>query len=83
MMSLLASQRDIQNYGIPSDLSAVINLAGEKMFDPSQKWHFLKSTIWTSRVLTTKTLRIAIDDLPESEKPKVFMSMSGVGKFIP
>lgn len=65
--------------GIPPNTQAVINVAGENVLNPLKRWNedFIEE-VTASRVETTKLLANAIEQ--SSEKPKIFISMSGVGK---
>ena len=60
---------------------AVVNTAGQNVFDKSKRWtDAFKDEVISSRVQTTATLAQAI--AKAEEKPKVFVSMSGVGEGI-
>ena len=60
---------------------AVVNTAGQNIFDKTKRWtDSFKEDVINSRVHTTATLAEAI--AKADEKPKVFVSMSGVGEGI-
>lgn len=76
------SWQDLQNSGLPDNTTAVVNLAGQNVLDLKQKWNAgFKQNIWNSRVNTTAALAKAI--VNASKKPKVFVSISGVGIYKP
>lgn len=76
------SWQDIQNKGIPEGTTAVINLAGQNVLDIKQRWNAgFKQNIWNSRVNTTTALANAICN--STLKPKVFVTISGVGIYPP
>lgn len=73
---------DICSSGLPSGVTAVVNLAGQNILDAWQKWTpGFKQNVWNSRVNTTHTLAKAIQKA--SERPKVFATISGVGIYQP
>lgn len=88
MCSLLAGQYkhcsgflqiDVSSKGLPKGITAVVNLAGQNILDPASRWNdAFKQNVRNSRIKTTRTLAQAIADA--DERPKVFISMSGVGK---
>ena len=64
--------------GLPPSTTAVVSLAGQNILDPKRRWTAgFKQNVWNSRVNTTRSLAKAIIDAPQ--KPKVFVSISGVG----
>ncbi|KAF4528121.1 hypothetical protein B566_EDAN016324 [Ephemera danica] len=68
---------DIQRSGIPEDCKVVINVAGQNILDPMQRWTAgFKQNVWASRVNTTKSLANAITNA--GNKPDVFVTVSGV-----
>ncbi|KAH0946962.1 hypothetical protein HN011_001620 [Eciton burchellii] len=74
------SWTDVERFGLPEDTSAVINLAGQNVFDMTQKWSTeFKEKIRNSRVGTTKILATAI----QNTKAKVFICISGVAGYKP
>jgi len=64
---------------IPLDTVAVINAAGEPILEPTRLWTSkFKKSVWDSRILTNQYLVNAIDNM-NTQKPKLFVSFSGVG----
>ncbi|XP_032672328.1 epimerase family protein SDR39U1 isoform X2 [Odontomachus brunneus] len=60
--------------------SAVINLAGQNVLDPTQRWSpGFKQNVRNSRVKTTKALADAI----QNTKATIFMTISGVAYYKP
>jgi len=75
---------EIEKKGIPADCTAVVNLAGQNIFDMTRRWTpGFKQNVYSSRVYTTKMLSDAIEKAQKDSKPKVFISMSGVGYYKP
>ncbi|KAL1128906.1 hypothetical protein AAG570_013440 [Ranatra chinensis] len=73
---------DVCASGLPSGVTAVVNLAGQNILDPKQRWTpGFKQNVWNSRVNTTFTLAKAIASA--AQKPKVFVTVSGVGIYRP
>ncbi|KAK9502875.1 hypothetical protein O3M35_011566 [Rhynocoris fuscipes] len=73
---------DICSSGLPSGVTAVVNLAGQNVLDPTQRWTpGFKQNVWNSRINTTFTLSKAI--INAKEKPKVYATISGVGIYKP
>lgn len=71
-------QFDICSSGLPSGVTAVVNLAGQNVLDPKQRWTpGFKQNVWNSRINTTFTLAKAITNA--KIKPDVFVTISGVG----
>lgn len=69
---------DISSSGLPTGVNAVINLAGQNILDPMQRWTpGFKQNVWNSRVNTTLTLAKAIEQA--DVKPSAFITISGVG----
>lgn len=66
---------------MPSGVTAVVNLAGQNILDPTKRWTpGLKQNVRNSRINTTFNLAQAI--MKAKEKPEVFVCISGVGKCI-
>jgi len=66
---------------LPANTVAVVSLAGQNVLDPTRRWTpGFKQNVWASRVNTTQSLVQAITRAPV--KPKVFISISGVGKTV-
>lgn len=73
---------DITSNGLPEGVTAVVNLAGQNVLDPTRRWTpGFKQNVRNSRVNTTHTLAQAITKA--RQKPNVFVSMSGVGVYKP
>ncbi|MCL4127045.1 UNVERIFIED_CONTAM: hypothetical protein GTU68_054270, partial [Idotea baltica] len=73
---------ELEKQGLPSETTAVINLAGQNLLDPTRGWSpGFKQNVWASRVNTTQYLVNAIKEA--KIKPKVFVSTSGVGFYPP
>ncbi|XP_011141428.1 epimerase family protein SDR39U1 isoform X2 [Harpegnathos saltator] len=70
----------MERCGLPENTSAVINLAGQNILDPTQRWSSgFKQNVKNSRVKTTKTLADAI----QNTKATVFLTISGVAYYKP
>ncbi|KAJ1528485.1 hypothetical protein ONE63_006894 [Megalurothrips usitatus] len=68
--------------GLPKSTVAVVNLAGQNILDPKRRWTpGFKQNVWNSRVNTTSSLAKSI--VANEEKPKVFITISGVGIYPP
>uniref|UniRef100_A0A1B6H8T3 NAD-dependent epimerase/dehydratase domain-containing protein n=1 Tax=Homalodisca liturata TaxID=320908 RepID=A0A1B6H8T3_9HEMI len=73
---------DLQTSGLPQGVTAVVNLAGQNVLDPLQRWTpGFKQNVFNSRVNTTHNLAQAI--IKAEVKPKVFVCISGVGVYKP
>lgn len=73
---------DLAESGLPANTVAVVSLAGQNVLDPTRRWTpGFKQNVWSSRVNTTQSLAQAIIRAPV--KPKVFISISGVGIYQP
>uniref|UniRef100_A0A0V0G9Y5 Putative nucleoside-diphosphate sugar epimerase n=1 Tax=Triatoma dimidiata TaxID=72491 RepID=A0A0V0G9Y5_TRIDM len=73
---------DICSSGLPNGVTAVVNLAGQNVLDPRQRWTpGFKQNVWNSRINTTFTLAKAITNA--KMKPNVFVTISGVGIYKP
>ncbi|XP_077983027.1 epimerase family protein SDR39U1-like [Glandiceps talaboti] len=72
---------ELEKNGLPA-CSAVLSLSGENVLNPLKRWNenFQKEIV-SSRVDATRKLANAISDT--SEKPEVFVTMSGVGYYKP
>lgn len=72
------SDKEIPESSCFSDVEVVIHLAGEGIAD--KYWtKSRKKRLWDSRVIGTKNLISAILRLPESSRPKTFISGSAIG----
>ncbi|CAK9827857.1 Epimerase family protein SDR39U1 [Anthophora retusa] len=74
------SWHDLECYGLPENTTAVINVAGQNILDPTQRWsEGFKQNVINSRVKTTKSLANAI----LNSKAEVFVAISGVSYYKP
>jgi NAD dependent epimerase/dehydratase family enzyme len=74
-------QTELAESGLPLNTVAVVSLAGQNVLDPTRRWTpGFKQNVWASRVNTTQSLAHAVIRAPF--KPKVFISISGVGKTV-
>ncbi|XP_075978473.1 epimerase family protein SDR39U1 isoform X2 [Anticarsia gemmatalis] len=72
----------LEHQGLPKQTSAVVNLAGQQFMDFTKTWTpGFKQNVRNSRVYTTKALATAINK--STEKPKVFVVITGVGAYEP
>lgn len=70
--------------GIPERTDAVINVAGQNVLDPTRRWTpGFKQNVIASRVHTNQMLVNVINQCDSHQKPKVFVSISGVGYYRP
>ncbi|XP_020286225.1 epimerase family protein SDR39U1 isoform X2 [Pseudomyrmex gracilis] len=70
----------MESYGLPENTSAVINVAGQNVLDPMQRWSpGFKQNVRNSRVKTTKALADAI----KNTKVESFVTISGVAYYKP
>ncbi|XP_018336000.1 epimerase family protein SDR39U1 [Agrilus planipennis] len=73
---------DLKEKGLPEPTTAVVNLAGQNVLDPSRRWTTgFKQNVWNSRVNTTTALANAINRAETT--PTAFVTMSGVGIYKP
>lgn len=73
---------ELAESGLPANTVAVVSLAGQNVLNPTRRWTpGFKQNVWASRVNTTQSLVQAIIRAPV--KPKVFISISGVGIYQP
>ncbi|XP_015594016.1 epimerase family protein SDR39U1 isoform X2 [Cephus cinctus] len=71
---------ELERCGLPEDISAVINVAGQNILDPRCRWTpGFKQNVWNSRVYTTKTLAKAV----VHTKAETFATISGVAYYKP
>lgn len=76
------SWTDLDRSGLPEDTSAVVNLAGQNVLDPSRLWSDgFKQNVWNSRINTTSSIVRAITSA--QKKPEVFINISGVSNYKP
>lgn len=77
------SWSELQMTGIPPKTTAVVNLAGQNVMDVTRRWTAgFKQNVFNSRINTTKLLANKINEV-ETNKPSVFVTMSGVGAYKP
>jgi len=75
---------DVEKGGLPSGTKAVINLSGQNVLDPFSRWSpAFKELCRSSRLEATSALASAIRRAPKDCKPRVFVSVSGVGYYAP
>lgn len=73
---------ELESNGLPKDTTAVVNLAGQNVLDPTRRWTAgFKQNVWSSRVNSTAELVKAIQRA--SHKPEVFVNVSGVSLYKP
>ncbi|XP_055531674.1 epimerase family protein SDR39U1 [Wyeomyia smithii] len=71
---------DLEKDGLPEGTSAVVNLAGQNVLDPTRRWTpGFKQNVWNSRINTTAACARAIEKA--TVKPRVFVSISGVSHY--
>lgn len=73
---------ELQETGLPTGTTAVVNVAGQNVLDPTRRWTpGFKQNVWNSRVKTTTALARAIENAVHP--PSAFVSISGVGIYKP
>lgn len=73
---------DLGKKGLPENVTAVVNLAGQNVLDPTRRWSpGFKQNVWNSRINTTAALVKSI--VEAKNKPKVFVNISGVSLYQP
>lgn len=73
---------DLDRQGLPDNTSAVVNLAGQNVLDPTRRWTpGFKQNVWNSRINSTSSIVRAIK--ASAVKPEVFVSISGVSNYKP
>ncbi|XP_076682863.1 epimerase family protein SDR39U1 [Andrena cerasifolii] len=74
------SWHDLECYGLPETTTAVINVTGQNVLNPSQRWsEGFKQNVVNSRVKTTESLAKAI----VTTKADTFITISGVAYYKP
>lgn len=69
---------DVETKGV-KEYSAVINMAGQNVLDPTRKWSpGFKQNVWNSRINTTSMLTREILKVDPVDRPEVFINLSGV-----
>ncbi|XP_065204247.1 epimerase family protein SDR39U1 [Planococcus citri] len=73
---------DLTLMDLPENTAAVINCSGENVLNPKYRWNeTFKKKVYSSRISTNDFL---VEMIKETKyKPKVFISMSGVGIYKP
>ncbi|GAB0096394.1 Epimerase family protein SDR39U1 [Sergentomyia squamirostris] len=71
---------DLEAKGLPSGTTAVVNVAGQNVLDPTRRWTpGFKQNVWNSRVNSAATMVKAIG---KSDEPTgVFINVSGVSLY--
>uniref|UniRef100_A0A6G1SCB5 Epimerase family protein SDR39U1 n=1 Tax=Aceria tosichella TaxID=561515 RepID=A0A6G1SCB5_9ACAR len=69
----------IKRKGLPSDTTAVVNLAGRNLLEPGLWTENYKKEVYSSRIETNKLLANAIN--AATNKPRSFVTVSGVGYY--
>lgn len=68
--------------GLPEEISAVVNLTGQNVLDPTRRWTpGLKQNIWNSRINSAASIVKAITNA--KNKPEVFINITGVSLYKP
>ncbi|KFB38894.1 hypothetical protein ZHAS_00006210 [Anopheles sinensis] len=76
------SWHELEKEGLPSGTTAVVNLAGQNVLDPTRRWTpGFKQNVWNSRINTTAACARAIERA--TVKPSVFVNISGVSHYLP
>ncbi|XP_043287539.1 epimerase family protein SDR39U1 isoform X2 [Venturia canescens] len=71
---------ELARNGLPKDTTAVINVAGQNILDPTRRWTTgFRQNVWNSRVETTKALSRAVT----FTDAKKFVNISGVAYYPP
>ncbi|KAK2578144.1 hypothetical protein KPH14_001343 [Odynerus spinipes] len=74
------SWTDVECNGLPKDTSAVVNVAGQNVLDPTKRWTSeFKKIVRDSRVKTTEVLTKAV----ANTDAKAFVTISGVAYYKP
>lgn len=73
---------ELEKLGLPVGTSAVVNLAGQNVLDPSRRWTpGFKQNVWNSRINSSAAIVRAIT--AAGVKPEVFVNISGVSNYRP
>ncbi|XP_058064407.1 epimerase family protein SDR39U1 [Anopheles bellator] len=74
------SWHELEKDGLPNGTTAVVNLAGQNVLDPTRRWTpGFKQNVWNSRINTTAACARAIERA--TIKPSVFVNISGVSHY--
>lgn len=75
---------ELSKSGLPHGTKAVVNLAGQNVLDPLSSWTpKFQQLVYKSRVETSQALRDAIVNCDPGQRPKVFVTVTGVGFYPP
>ncbi|XP_055842366.1 epimerase family protein SDR39U1 [Episyrphus balteatus] len=70
---------ELEKNGVPKDITAVVNLSGQNVLDPTRRWTpGFKQNVWNSRINTSAALVKAIQSSPDV---KSFVNISGVSHY--
>lgn len=73
---------ELEKFGLPQDTTAVVNVAGQNVLDPSRRWTpGFQQNVWNSRINSSKAIVKAIQGA--AIKPDVFVNVSGVSLYKP
>ncbi|XP_059607659.1 epimerase family protein SDR39U1 [Phlebotomus argentipes] len=73
---------ELEAHGLPKGTTAVVNLAGQNVLDPTRRWTpGFKQNVWNSRVNSAASMVRAISKTPA--EPGVFVNVSGVSLYPP
>ncbi|XP_058821788.1 epimerase family protein SDR39U1 [Topomyia yanbarensis] len=71
---------DLEKDGLPEGTTAVVNIAGQNVLDPTRRWTpGFKQNVWNSRINTTAACVRAIERA--TVRPRVLVSISGVSHY--
>ena len=75
---------ELSKSGIPRGTKAVVNVAGQNVLDPFNRWTpKFQQLVHQSRVGTSEALRDAIVRCEPGQRPKAFVQVTGVGYYPP
>ncbi|XP_026481620.1 epimerase family protein SDR39U1, partial [Ctenocephalides felis] len=70
----------LEQFGLPEGITAVVNVAGQNVLDPTRRWTpGFKQNVYSSRINTSKCLAKCINNA--KTKPKVFIGITGVSSY--
>lgn len=73
---------ELESKGLPTDTSAVVNLAGQNVLDPTRRWTpGFQQNVWNSRINSSQSFAKVIKSA--TKKPNVFVNVSGVSLYKP
>lgn len=71
---------ELNEKGFPKDTIAAVNVSGQNVLDPTQRWSSgFAQNVWNSRVNTAAAFVKAITS--SDNKPEVFVNISGVSLY--